>query len=64
MLVPLPLPLLKPWTALACRAVCATQLAAKKSIALPYTTTDLDTGLAGDFGFDPLGLASAESKCE
>jgi hypothetical protein len=41
-----------------------TQLAAKKSIALPYTTTDLDTGLAGDFGFDPLGLASAESKCE
>jgi hypothetical protein len=26
------------------------------------TTTDLDTGLAGDFGFDPLGLASAESK--
>jgi hypothetical protein len=34
----------------------------KKSIALPYTTTTLDTGLVGDFGFDPLGLASAESK--
>jgi hypothetical protein len=34
----------------------------KKSIALPYTTTTLDTGLAGDFGFDPFGYASRESK--
>mmetsp|Transcript_1043 Transcript_1043/g.1299 ORF Transcript_1043/g.1299 Transcript_1043/m.1299 type:complete len:240 (-) Transcript_1043:103-822(-) len=30
----------------------------KQSIALPFTTTNLDTGFVGDFGFDPLGLAN------
>jgi hypothetical protein len=34
----------------------------KKSIALPYSTTTLDTGLAGDFGFDPFNLAVREPK--
>lgn len=39
------------------------QVGPKRSIALPYTTTELNTGLVGDFGFDPFGLATAESKC-
>lgn len=40
----------------AAKAPVSTALASKQSQALPYTTTNLDTGLAGDFGFDPLGL--------
>mmetsp|Transcript_1203 Transcript_1203/g.2584 ORF Transcript_1203/g.2584 Transcript_1203/m.2584 type:complete len:233 (-) Transcript_1203:274-972(-) len=44
------------------KAPVTTALASKQSTALPYTTTELDTGLAGDFGFDPFGLAGAESK--
>jgi len=44
------------------KAPKAAALKAERSTALPFTTTELDTGLAGDFGFDPFGLADAESK--